>query len=182
MRYPMRVLKRRREPVLSALAFLFVWTTTTTVGAQIGVIAETQPATSASPEQDTRFRLVETIEPGRIGTFERLPVYLRFFQREMISDPRIFAFHVEAMGTDEGAVRLTGYVEFEEHRDSLEAFLGDLGFDRIDNRVEVLPAKELGLLRYGLVKTTHSLCRAAPTPDAEVLTDSLLGEPLFLLK
>jgi len=40
----------------------------------------------------------------------------------------------------------------------------------------------LGKQPYGLVKPTHALCRARPAEDAEVVTDSLLGDPVFLLR
>jgi len=150
--------------------------------------AGAQPDTATGPtptgltEQAYFQRLVEKIEPGHLGTPERIEVYLQFFRREMVNDTRLFAFDVQASWTPGRILRLSGYVEFEENRATLETFLHDLGFDLIDNQIQILPASELGKKSYGLIRTTHALCRAQPAADAEVVTDSLLGDPVFLLR
>jgi len=133
-------------------------------------------------EEEFFQRLVAKIEPSHLGTAERIGVYLRFFQRERGNDSRLFAFRVEAASTSEKVLRLTGFVEFAEMRATLETFFTYLGFASIDNRIQVLPDPELGGRLYGFVTSTHALGRAGPVADAEAVNDSLLGDPLYLLR
>ncbi|MEO2047309.1 MAG: GDSL-type esterase/lipase family protein [Pirellulales bacterium] len=127
-------------------------------------------------------RLVEKIEPSQHGMPERVDVYLRFFQREMINDTRLFAYHVESAWTSDRTLCLTGFVEFAETRTTLEKFLNCLGFDPIDNQIQIVPTQELGQQSYALVKATHAHCLEQPIAGAEVVTDSLMGDPVYLLK
>jgi hypothetical protein len=150
-------------------------------GAQPQAHTETEQPATRSAEQAYFQHLVEKIEPSHSGTPERMDVYLRFFRREMVNDTRLFAFRVKVAWTPERILRLSGFVEFAETRATLETFLNYLGFNPIDNQIQVLPAQELGKQPYGLVNTTHALGRAQPAEDAEVVTDSLLGDPVYLL-
>ena len=77
---------------------------------------------------------------------------------------------------------LSGYVEFEETLRLLLAYFRMLGFETIDDRVELLPSDDLGAARFGFVKSTHAICYDQPDGEQENVTDCLLGEPLFLLK
>jgi hypothetical protein len=127
-------------------------------------------------------RAARRIEPDLTGRPERLPVYLRFFQREMITDARLFPFDVEAEWTEDGRVVLGGFVGFEENRTALVKLVRCLGFERVEDRIEILPSKQLGERRFGLVKVPHTFSFDQPTGRQEVLTDCLLGSPLYLLK
>ncbi len=150
--------------------------------AQTAALHETARPAPRVTEQEYFQRLVEKIEPGHVGSPERVEVYLRFFKRRVVNDARLFAFRVESAWTSTGVLRLTGFVEFAETRATLETFLTYLGFDSIDNQIEVLPSPNLGKRLYGFIKATHALGRAQPTADAEVATDSLLGDPVYLLR
>jgi hypothetical protein len=125
-------------------------------------------------------RLAKRIEPELKGTPDRLQQYVDFFRRESADDARLFAFAVKAEPAGEG-VRLSGYVEFPETRNALVAFFETLGFELIDNQIETLPSAELGDDRYGFIKVANSLSYAEPEEE-EVVTDCLLGEPLYLLR
>lgn len=128
-------------------------------------------------------RIIGKIEPGLVGSPGRLPLYIQLFQREMITDARLFPFRVHAEWIKEQRrVALTGFVGYEENRTALIDFLHHLGFERVDDRIEVLPSKELGSRRFGFVRTSHSLCFDQPTGQQEVVTDCLLGSPVYLLK
>lgn len=139
-------------------------------------------ADEISPRQAYYERIIRKIEPQLVGRPQRLPLYLELFQREMINDLRLFPFDVQAEWTDEGRVLLTGFVGFQENRDALLAFLRHLGFQRIDDRIDVLPSKSLGQQRFGFVTSSHLFCYSQPTGRQEVLTDCLLGAPVHLLK
>ncbi len=128
-------------------------------------------------------RMIGEIEPGLVGSPERLPLYIELFRREMITDSRLFPFRVEGEWMEEDSrVVLRGFVGYEENRTTLVHFLHQLGFEAVEDHIEVLPSKELGSQRFGFVSASHSLSFDRPTGRKEVLTDCLMGAPVFLLK
>jgi gamma-D-glutamyl-L-lysine dipeptidyl-peptidase len=135
-----------------------------------------------SPEQAYYERLIAKVEPGLVGSRDRLALYVQLFKREMITDTRLFPFEVAATADENGRVALDGFVGFEENRVGLLKFLRYLGFSEIDDGIEVLPSEKLGPRRFGLLKVSHSFSYDSPTQPQEVLTDCLLGDPLYLLK
>ena len=169
------------RPLGAAWAVLLAGLLAAPADAQPQVLTKTARPLTRPPEQAYFQRLIEKIEPDHVGSPERIGIYLKFFQCEMVSDMRLFAFQVESAWTPEKILRLTGWVEFAETRATLETFLNSLGFDALDNQIQVLPAQELGRRSYGLIKTTHALGRAQPMEGAEIVTDSLLGDPVYLL-
>lgn len=126
-------------------------------------------------------KLARQLEPDLVGHTERLPQYVDFFRLKLGNDSRLFAFHVTAKTTKADQVELRGYVEFPETRQALVTLLGHLGFD-VEDQLTTLPEAKLGEKVYGLVKTTHSLSYDRPSGTRGVVTDCLLGEPLFLLR
>src|SRR5688500_1359154 len=65
-------------------------------------------------------RVIRKVEPTLVGHPDRLPLYLELFKREFIEDTRTFGFDMSAIAQADGAVKLTGWIEFAEHRDSLK--------------------------------------------------------------
>lgn len=126
-------------------------------------------------------RLVQKVQPDLEGDPERLPQYIELFKREMVNDTRLFPVEVEAEW-EEGTVRLTGFVGFEEHRETLLALLRFLGFEKVDDRIETLPSSQLGELLFSFVKVPHCFTYGRPTGRREPMTDCLLGDPVYLLK
>jgi hypothetical protein len=126
-------------------------------------------------------RFAAKIEPDLKGRPERVQQYVDFFRRELVSDARLFAFDVVAEATGNGGVALTGYVEFPESRNALVNLLRTLGFE-VDDQLESLPGEGLGEQRFGFVKSPHSLSYDRPRGRRGVVTDCLIGEPLYLLR
>lgn len=139
------------------------------------------PAADRPVDQQVITRLARRIEPELKGTADRLQQYVEFFRREAADDPRLFAFSVQAEAKGDRGVRLAGYVEFPETRNALAVFFDKLGFTLLDNQIETLPSADLGERRYGFIKVANSLSYAEPA-EREVVTDCLLGEPVFLLR
>ncbi len=149
----------------------------------LATLAQAQSSTSAPPRQEIALvRLARQVEPDLVGRVERLPQYVDFFRLKLGNDTRLFAFDVSAEATDKGRVRLSGYVEFPETRKAIVSYLGHLGFDDLDDQLTTLPAASLGTEAFGLVKTTHTLSYDQPNEPRGVVTDCLLGEPLYLLR
>lgn len=126
-------------------------------------------------------RFARRIEPGLKGDPHRAQQYVDFFRRELVSDARLFAFDVVAQPKAQNTIKLTGYIEFPETRQALLGFLQALGF-KVDDKLESVPADALGHKRYGIVKTTHTLSYDRPQGRRGVVTDCLIGEPLYLLR
>jgi hypothetical protein len=141
------------------------------------------PARTADRPVDQAYikRLAQGVEPELKGHQDRLAQYVAHFRHEAANDVRLFAFDVEAEAEGDRGVRLHGYVEFPETRNALVAYFKALGFEPVENQIETLPTKEFGDKRFGFIKTAHSLSYAEPEAR-EVVTDCLLGEPLFLLR
>jgi hypothetical protein len=126
-------------------------------------------------------RFARKIEPDLNGRPERVQQYVDFFRREAVSDARLFAFDVVADATGEQAVTLQGYVEFPESHKALLRLFETLGFE-VDDQLESLPAENLGERRYGIVKASHTLSYDRPQGRRAVVTDCLIGEPVYLLR
>jgi gamma-D-glutamyl-L-lysine dipeptidyl-peptidase len=94
----------------------------------------------------------------------------------------LFAFDVRAVPAGDGRVALEGYVEFSQTRVGLIGFLERLGFKVTADRLETLPEDALGDRRFGFVRTSHTLSYSSPSEPRSVVTDCLLGEPLYLLR
>lgn len=128
-------------------------------------------------------RLISGVEPDLIGKPDRLAVYTRLFEREMVQDTRTFATNVTARW-DEATetVHLEGYVNWEENKTSLENLFSNLAFEKIQNDVEVLPSADLGEKLYAIVSAPHVFSFASPVEPRERVTNALLGDHVYLLK
>lgn len=150
-----------------------------------GVLGAIQPPQARASDLETRFykQLAARIEPDLVGRPERLRIYVDFFQREMVNDPRLFAYRVAAKSIAEPhSVVLTGHIELPETHRALLQFLACLGFDRVTDEIADLPSAELGGRQFGFIKTRHSFSYNQPDGSQEVVTDCVLGEPLYLLR
>ncbi len=161
-----------------------------TIIALLGLLAavadgaeEARPAVPAASAEQTYFeRAIRTVEPALVGSPDRLAVYLQLFQREFINDLRLFPCRIEAAVGPAGRIALTGFVGFDENRAAAQRLFQYLGFDKVDNQIEVLPSPQLGDKRFGLIRATHSFSYDQPAGNREVVTDCLLGTPVYLLK
>jgi cell wall-associated NlpC family hydrolase len=138
---------------------------------------------TTNPEERQRAayeRIVKKIEPSGVGDPSRLQVYLDFFKREFVEDPRIFAIDLSADRSADGIVTLRGFVEYPEHKSAVESLLKQLGFNKIDNRIVLLP-EESFTQRYARVKSPTFVCDRTSTPH-ENLTQCLPGDRIYLLR
>lgn len=125
-------------------------------------------------------RLAAKLEPSGKGDLARAQHYVDVFKAVTIPDPHLFHFDVHAT-TQSLPLRLTGSVEFTEHKAPLLRVLQQLGFEDVKGEIEVLPSQRLGDKKFGLVKVTAEFGRARANERSEPLTQCLLGDPLYLL-
>ena len=145
--------------------------------------AFSQQVSVARPNRDDGLtKLARQVEPDLLGDPGRLSQYVDFFRTRLANDTRLFAFDVQAKPTDGGRVELQGYVEFPQTRQGLTGFLERLGFDVSSDDLKTLPDQALGEKRFGFVRTSHTLSYSSPREPRSVVTDCLLGEPLYLLR
>lgn len=149
--------------------------------APVGLAAQEAPATARPVDMAVIKRIAEKVEPKFQGRPDRLAHYVDHFRHEAANDPRLFAFSVSATAAGDRGVQLDGFVEFPETRAAIGEYFKALGFEPVENKLDTLPAEELGARRFGFITAAHSLSYAEPE-EREVVTDCLLGEPLFLLR
>jgi len=128
-------------------------------------------------------RIISKVEPDLKGDPGKLDVYTQLFERELISNPRLFATDVTASWDEAGQkVVLEGHVNFQENHEALAKLFKYLKFENVENNVEVLPSKQLGSKKYAFITVPRTLTYDAPTEPRETMTEGFLGDPVFLLK
>jgi cell wall-associated NlpC family hydrolase len=135
---------------------------------------------SGTPEERARKTyeaIARKVEPDGVGDIRRLPAYLEFYRREFVRDPRAFAVSLTAEGST-----VTGYVETIEHQKSLADFLKYLKLENVEQRIELLPTKDLGDKAFATVTAEHCFLYDRPSGKSENLTEAFKGELVWLLK
>jgi len=123
--------------------------------------------------------LARQIEPELKGELTKPDVYLRFVERAVVRERRLFAFNVTA-DPQSGKVVLTGQAEYAQQVRSLVMLLHTLGLE-VEDRIELTPTKPLGDTPFGIVRAARSFIYASPEPRAEVVNEVVRGESLYLL-
>lgn len=128
-------------------------------------------------------RLAGGVEPGLKGSPDRLAVYMAHFESRALNDRRQIAFDVQAKwDAQSGAVVLTGFVEYREHRAALVRYLSTLGFDPVEDRLEQMPVQALGDEPFAVVSANNTFLYHDPNDRSETLTQSKRGDVVFLLR
>lgn len=131
--------------------------------------------------------LVRRVEPSGAGEIDRREVYLDFFRREIIRDPRLFAFDVRLDVTrsapGEVKVLIDGSCEFQEQADALVVFLRALNLDLSPPRVGVMPTPSVTAAGgpLAIARGPSAFLRARPDEKSEKVNEAIAGEPLWLL-
>jgi hypothetical protein len=116
-------------------------------------------------------------KPGR----ERLDYYIRIYKSMNIFDPKVTVFEVKAQDTG-GTITLTGDVLYPQYKSGLERTLNTLGFDQIDNNINVLPDPALGGKGFAVVTNSAASIKRNPREKSEQMNEVSKGDALRLLK
>ncbi len=154
--------------------------TTKPVEIRRGVVFNGPTTDPAERQREALERIIKKIEPSGVGDPTRMSIYLDFYKRELIGDSRSVVIDVRAEWRDDDTFTLHGFVEYEEHKAALEAFLRKLGFNRLGNEIAVLPDETFST-RYGRVKSPTFVCDRTTTPQ-ENLTQCLPGDRIYPLR
>ena len=145
--------------------------------------AQVQTAAEVTPTDRVFFdRIIRSVEPDGVGKPHRLSQYCTCFRREMINDARLFAFEAAARAGPQDEIILEGFVEFRETHEAFLKFLRCLGFEQLDDRLQSLPAESLGADCFAFVTDSHALSFARPVGEREVVTECLMGDPVYVLR
>jgi len=131
-----------------------------------------------------RARQIAQFEPSGTPSLAKLPEYVEKFGRTSIYDPRLFLYKVQAEPVEgtTGTVVLTGEVSLKFYSTGLESLLKLLGFEVRENKIAVLPAKELGSEIYAVATTGSATMRKEPRDRAEQVNSIPLGGMVRLLR
>jgi hypothetical protein len=147
--------------------------TSPTIRRGIEIPATTEPS---QRQEAVLEQIVRKIEPDLRGNLARLPVYIEFWKRESVRDPRLFAVDVTARAKEDGAIELSGWIEYPQHQQALVLLLKTLGFEKIDERIHATSRS------FGIVSVPRSSLFDRTTTPRESMTEVLYGEPLFILR
>ena len=127
--------------------------------------------------------ILRKVEPSLSGDVKRLNVYLEFFKREFVEDPRQFAISLQPVEAGNGKWHVSGYVEYIEHQRALAEVLRHLSLDEsVEDRTQLLPTIGVENDRYALVTAERCFVHDRSEGRGEVLTECVAGDALFVLK
>ncbi|WP_428388227.1 C40 family peptidase [Mucisphaera sp.] len=135
-----------------------------------------------SREQRVFEDAISHVEPSMQGDPARLDVYIHHFKTRFVGDPRLFHFDVQATYDEPtGIVLLEGHVEYHEHRTAVHKMLGYMGFDQIDNEIQLVPDPALGDHKFAIVHAEHTFIYSKPEGPRETVTQTVFADPIFVL-
>lgn len=113
----------------------------------------------------------------------RLKFYVENYKRLTVYDPKSTWFDVAAKSSNKGGVILTGEVMFPQHKSGLEDTFKLLGYEKVDNRIKVLPEDSgLGTKEFALVTSYTLRLMADYNEPRSILDEALYGSYARLLK
>jgi cell wall-associated NlpC family hydrolase len=111
---------------------------------------------------------------------EKLNSIIVEVKEKFASDKRVAIFNIEATDTDNKII-LKGETNIPDAKAELNMALKEAGFS-FEEKIELLPSKELGGKIYGVIKLSVANFRSKPDHPAELVTQSILGTPLKVYK
>jgi len=147
-----------------------------------GVFLPTNAHDSAVWQEQRRKQQLLQIEPTGKPEPSHIQIYIDRYKKMAVYDPRVLCFNIKA-SYQNGKITLQGMVSLEEQKVGLMQMMDILHFTPLlIDKVEVLPATSLGQERYAIAKSSHVLYYSHPYGAREKLTESMLGDRIFLLK
>jgi cell wall-associated NlpC family hydrolase len=111
---------------------------------------------------------------------EKLNSIIVEVKEKFASDKRVAIFNIEATDTDNKII-LKGETNIPDAKAELNMALKEAGFT-FEEKIELLPSKELGGKIYGVINLSVANFRSKPDHPAELVTQSILGTPIKVYK
>lgn len=124
--------------------------------------------------------LILKLEPSGKGSPQKISEYLEKIKKIAVFDERLVCFEIKAKNEKEKLV-LTGRVSFPSQKEGLIKVFSALGFNNIEDKIEVLPSKKLGHKIFAIANKPAVPFYKLPKRKSEQVTQAILGESIFLL-
>lgn len=115
-----------------------------------------------------------------INNMEKVNSIIQQVKENFAPDNRVAIFNVQATESD-GKIILKGETNLPTATAQLEKSIKDAGFN-YEDEIEMLPSKKLGEKIYGIINLSVANFRSKPDNPAELVTQSILGTPIKILK
>lgn len=111
---------------------------------------------------------------------EKVKTIINQVKEKFAPDKRVAVFNIEVTKPEKKII-LSGETNLPEAKKALIRMLDGEAL-KFEDKIEVLPSKELGDKIYGVINLSVSNIRTNPDHPAELSTQSLLGTPIKVLK
>lgn len=111
---------------------------------------------------------------------EKVKSIIKDVKEKFAPDKRVAVFNIEAQQSEKKII-LTGETNLPDAKNNLIRTL-DSEAIKFEDKIELLPSKQLGDKIYGVINLSVSNIRTNPDHPAELSTQSLLGTPIKVLK
>jgi N-acetylmuramoyl-L-alanine amidase/cell wall-associated NlpC family hydrolase len=127
-------------------------------------------------------RLAARLNPSGVApkTADQADGYIELYKKVILSDRTSYYLNVSVEG-EPGAWRLAGETNQPILKRAAGVLVEALGYKPLDNQVRLLPSGKLGAKKFGVVQIPMAFTWGEPREGADVQTQLLLGEPVFLL-
>lgn len=124
--------------------------------------------------------LLNNIYPQVNPDMEKVKSFIKEVREKFAPDKRVALFNIEAE-LPEKKIIIKGETNLPEAKNFLIRLI-DAEAIKYEDKIELLPSKQLGDKIYGVINLSVSNIRTNPDHPAELSTQSLLGTPIKVLK
>ncbi len=111
---------------------------------------------------------------------EKVNSILKEIKEKFAPDKRVAVFNIESSELDD-KVLLKGETNLPQAKSELIKLFAQSKI-KIDDKIEILPSENLGDKKYGVINLSAANLRLKPDHPAELVTQSILGTPIKVLK
>lgn len=131
-------------------------------------------------QQQRLKEFIQKISPEGKPQAKHLNLYLSRIKALSVFDERVICFDVKSHQEGKKIV-LEGRVSYPEQKAYLNKIIEAMKLGNLEDRMVVLPSAELGETRFGICSASSLSFYSQPTAPREHLTESILGDSLFLM-
>ncbi len=115
-----------------------------------------------------------------INQMENVNSIIQNVKEKFAPDKRVAVFNIEAAESDKKIV-IKGETNLPEAKTEFINLMEETGL-KFEDKIEILPSKNLGDKIYGVINLSVANFRSKPDHPAELVTQAILGTPVKILK
>jgi len=124
--------------------------------------------------------LIKKISPDGKPTPANINLYLSRIKSLSVYDARVICFDVKGRLSGSHII-LEGRVSYPEQKEYLLRIVEAMKLGTIEDRIKTLPVANLGEAKFAICTVSNLTFYSQPTAPREHLTESILGDSLFIL-